>query len=362
MAATLRFHQITKRFGASAAVHDVTLEIPSGSKFSLLGPSGCGKTTLLRMTAGFERPSQGRIFIDHLDITDLPPEKRPVNTVFQNYALFPHLSVRDNIAFGLTLSPHRKSAVREEVARMLDLVDMEQHADQMPSMLSGGQKQRVGIARALAKRPAVLLMDEPLAALDLKLRQKLLRELDLIHREVGTTFVYVTHDQGEAMAISTSIAVMHKGRIQQVGTPSDIYERPAHAFVAEFIGDTNFFEGRLGAHGQPHLLEVTGLGCMHTFLETAPIATQPARLSVRPEKIRIIHGTENQPHGDNVFSGTVEDMIYLGACTRYHVRCGSHLIRTENHHLARERHEMQIQHHDPVWIVWNAGDGTLLPH
>ncbi|MBC8127636.1 MAG: ATP-binding cassette domain-containing protein, partial [Gloeobacteraceae cyanobacterium ES-bin-144] len=209
MQGTLRFDNVSKRFGNFTAVDQVTLEIQHGQVFSLLGPSGCGKTTLLRMAAGFEKPDQGRVLLDGKDITDLPPEQRPVNTVFQNYALFPHLSVRDNIAFGLKIARHSKTKITQEVDRMLDLVDLCEHADKMPAKLSGGQKQRVGIARALANKPRVLLLDEPLAALDLKLRQRLLVELDAIHDEVGITFVYVTHDQGEAMSISDTIAVMN---------------------------------------------------------------------------------------------------------------------------------------------------------
>ena len=226
MASYLRFENVTRRFGSFTAVDNVTLDIEKGETFSLLGPSGCGKTTLLRMAAGFDRPDAGRILLDGKDITHLPPDQRPVNTVFQSYALFPHLSIRDNIAFGPKIAKWAPDAIKRGVDEMLELVDLKAHADKKPSQLSGGQKQRVAIARALVNKPKVLLLDEPLAALDLKLRQRLLVELDAIHDEVGITFIYVTHDQGEAMSISDRIAVMNKGVIEQVGPPVQIYEAP----------------------------------------------------------------------------------------------------------------------------------------
>ena len=259
---TLRFENVTKRYGQFTAVDRVTLEIEHGMTFSLLGPSGCGKTTLLRMAAGFEKPDEGRVLLDGVDITHLPPDQRPVNTVFQNYALFPHLTVRENVAFGLRIAKRPKAEIDSEVARMLALVDLTDHAGKMPNKLSGGQKQRVGIARALANKPRVLLLDEPLAALDLKLRQRLIVELDAIHDEVGITFLYVTHDQGEAMSISDTIAVMNKGRIEQIGKPTEIYEAPRSSFVAAFIGDTNFLEGKVTESMGPRFsrADIPGLG------------------------------------------------------------------------------------------------------
>ena len=230
MSAFLRFEHVSKRFGRMQAVDDVSLAVAHGEIFSLLGPSGCGKTTLLRIAAGLETPDAGRVFLNEEDITDLPPNRRQVNTIFQNYALFPHLSVRDNIAFGLRVARRPAGEMRREVDRMLALIQMEDQADKKPAQISGGQKQRVAIARALVNKPQVLLLDEPLAALDLKLRQRMLIELDLIHDEVGITFLYVTHDQGEAMGLSDRIAVMHAGRVQQVGTPPEIYEKPPQQF------------------------------------------------------------------------------------------------------------------------------------
>ena len=245
MADFLVFENISKHFDSTRAADNVSLSIQKGEFFSLLGPSGCGKTTLLRILAGFEQPDSGRVLLDGEDITALPPHKRKVNTIFQNYALFPHLSVYENIAFGLRIAKRPKQEIASETERMLRLIQMEDQAHKRPDMISGGQKQRVAIARALINKPQVLLLDEPLAALDLKLRQRMLIELDLIHDEVGITFLYVTHDQGEAMSLSDRIAVMNHGRIEQIGAPAEIYESPRSSFVAAFIGDTNFFEGEV---------------------------------------------------------------------------------------------------------------------
>lgn len=241
----LQIENISKAFGSHRAVDGVSLEIARGEAFSLLGPSGCGKTTLLRMLAGFEQPDSGRIVLDGKDITQLPPERRPVNTVFQNYALFPHLSVAENIAFGLKMAGRGREEIVTEVKAMLELVKLSEHAKKRPAQLSGGQRQRVAIARALVNRPLVLLLDEPLAALDLKLRQHMLLELRAIHEQVGTTFIYVTHDQGEAMSLSDRIAVMNAGRVEQIDAPSKLYDTPRTDFVAGFVGDANFFTGKV---------------------------------------------------------------------------------------------------------------------
>lgn len=362
MPGTLRFENVTKRFGSFTAVDDVTLEIEHGKTFSLLGPSGCGKTTLLRMAAGFEAPDQGRILLDGHDITDLPPEKRPLNTVFQNYALFPHLSVRENIAFGLKIAKLPKADITRQVDRMLELVDLAEHADKKPQLLSGGQKQRVGIARALANQPRVLLLDEPLAALDLKLRQRLLVELDAIHDEVGITFLYVTHDQGEAMSISDTIAVMNRGRIEQTGKPAEIYETPRTSFVAAFIGDTNFFEGRVTDSLSERFskADIPGLGSIMIDNDKPVRPGDRIHLSLRPEKIIL---SRNQPvpgTWDNILQGTIEDVIYYGSHTRYWVRSGEYRLCAEQQHRTFLLDETPPSWTDPVWLRWHANDGFLL--
>ncbi|MBK1882740.1 ABC transporter ATP-binding protein [Luteolibacter pohnpeiensis] len=362
MGSFLRFENITRKFGSFTAVNEVSLEIGQGETFSLLGPSGCGKTTLLRMAAGFDRPDSGRIFLDGKDITLLPPELRPVNTVFQNYALFPHLSIRDNIAFGPKMAKHDRASIQRDVDAMLELVDLKSHANQKPSQLSGGQKQRVAIARALVNKPKVLLLDEPLAALDLKLRQRLLVELDAIHDEVGITFIYVTHDQGEAMSISDRIAVMNKGVIEQIGPPAEIYETPRSSFVAAFIGDTNFLDGRITEviDRQFSRCEVCGFGTI-TIENDKPVAVGDLiHLSLRPEKLNVLREMPNPAISQNIVRGEVEDVIYYGSHTRYWIRCGEWKLCAEMQHRNFQLNESRPKWGDEVWLSWQASDGYLL--
>ncbi|MCU1465999.1 MAG: hypothetical protein JWM72_1927 [Actinomycetia bacterium] len=317
---------VTKRFGDLVAVDDVTIAVGRGEFFSMLGPSGCGKTTSLRMIAGFEEPDRGRVELTGRDIVGVPPYKRNVNTVFQSYALFPHLTVADNVAFGLRRKKVSKSDVRDRVKRYLDLVQLNGYDDRRPSQLSGGQQQRVALARALVNEPAVLLLDEPLGALDLKLRKQMQLELMRIQREVGVTFVYVTHDQEEALVMSDRLAVMSQGKVEQVGYPEDIYERPATRFVAGFIGTSNIIEaavtGRIG-----DFLEVEAAPG-DRLLVPAPTdrSVSPGdRLSftVRPEKLRVVAESEIVADRLCTVSGTVVDVVYQGVSTQLVIRTES---------------------------------------
>jgi spermidine/putrescine transport system ATP-binding protein len=302
LAQDIRLERVVKRFDDVVAVDDLSLEIPSGSFFAMLGPSGCGKTTTLRMIGGFEEPSSGRIFLGDRDVVGLPPYKRDVNTVFQSYALFPHLSIFDNVAFGLRRRGVPKTEVARRVLEMLDLVDLAGRERRRPRQLSGGQQQRVALARALVNNPRVLLLDEPLGALDLKLRKQMQLELKRIQHDLGITFVHVTHDQEEAMTMADTIAVMNHGRIEQLGTPSELYERPRTAFVAGFLGKSNLLRGT--AHGSGTVRLEDG-----TEMRADTAATGAVALGVRPEKIAL--GGD----GANRVSGVVRETAYIGVAT-----------------------------------------------
>lgn len=360
--AFLEFDGIVQSFGKVKAVDNVSLSIKHGEVFSLLGPSGCGKTTLLRICAGFQRPQSGRVILDGKDITDLPPDKRKVNTVFQNYALFPNLNIYDNIAFGLRIAKRPEAEVRREVERMLDMIDLSEHAHKRVNQISGGQKQRIAIARALINRPQVLLLDEPLAALDLKLRQRMLVELDSIHDEVGITFLYVTHDQGEAMSISDTIAVMNKGKVEQIGNPVEIYEAPRSSFVAAFIGDTNFFDGVVEkVEGDYSLIDIESFGDVWTYNDKKVRVGQAVNLSLRPEKLLIFTEKPEQQQNYNVFKGIVEEIIYLGPQTKYWVRVGEYRLSVYRQHRRFLLDEKKpIKWNDEVWLTWSADDGYML--
>ncbi len=360
--AFLEFENISKSFGNVRAVVNTSLAIKKGEFFSLLGPSGCGKTTLLRMVAGFEKPDTGRIYLNGEDITDLPPNRRKVNTIFQNYALFPHLTVWDNIAFGLKIEKRPKKEIEAEVGSMLKLIQMEDQAWKYPDQISGGQKQRVAIARALIKKPEVLLLDEPLAALDLKLRQRMLIELDLIHDEVGITFVYVTHDQGEAMSLSDRIAVMDKGIIEQTGAPMEIYEAPSSSFVAAFIGDTNFFEGQVkDVISSDYLrIDIGDFPDVVCFNDKQRKKGDLVYLSVRPEKIRISRDKPSDDPLHNTVKVHVEDVIYQGAMTRFWVSTGEYRLAIIQQHSRFLLDEKPIRWNEDVWISWHADDGFML--
>ncbi len=306
---------LTKAFGAFQAVRGIDLEIGSGEFFSLLGPSGCGKTTTLRMIGGFERPTSGEIRVDGEDLAQTPPEQRPVNTVFQSYALFPHLDVRANVGFGLRFTDCDKATTKTRVAEALELVRLSEFGHRRPNELSGGQQQRVALARALVLRPRVLLLDEPLGALDAKLRKALQRELTTLHREVGITFVYVTHDQEEALTMSDRLAVMRDGRIEQMGSPQAVYERPDTAYVADFLGVANLLDGHSDGAGTVRIgnwaLPSEHAGTNHDTARTVPAG--PCHVVVRPERVQL-----STPGGGTSASrrATVADLVYLGALTQ----------------------------------------------
>jgi spermidine/putrescine transport system ATP-binding protein len=358
----LVFDSIHKHFGQTRAVDGVTLGIAQGETFSLLGPSGCGKTTLLRLAAGFERPDQGRILLDGKDITDLPPEKRPVNTVFQSYALFPHLSVRDNIAFGLRIAGRGKAEIKREVDAMLALTQLDAHADKRPTQLSGGQKQRVAIARALVNKPRVLLLDEPLAALDLKLRQHMLGELRRLHEEVGITFIYVTHDQDEALSLSDRIAVMNHGKLSQVGTPEELYERPQNRFVASFIGDATFLPGKVTRSGEGGscFVQVDGVGDFAVKAGHAYAAGSAVMLSLRPERIGLSLERPADSADGTAFSAVVEESTYLGRGAHVRARAGAHPLTVEVTYDEVGGALSRLSPGTSVWLFVRRADVLLL--
>ena len=314
----LRIVGVTKRFGTFTAVDDLTLTVPAGSFFALLGPSGCGKTTTLRMVAGLEKPTDGRILLGAGDITELRPYQRPVNTVFQSYALFPHLTITENVAFGLRRRGVKR--VLPQVEEMLELVELSGYGKRKPAQLSGGQQQRVALARALINRPQLLLLDEPLGALDLKLRRQMQIELKRIQTEVGITFVHVTHDQEEAMTMADTIAVMHAGRVEQLGTPVDLYERPASRYVANFLGQSNCLEGTVQEVGAGQTVVLVG-DCALTVPGRHGRAGDALSIGVRPEKtVALPAGEHRDPALANGIPGIVSDVSFTGLSTQYLVR------------------------------------------
>jgi putrescine transport system ATP-binding protein len=356
----VRVQNVTKTFGNVYAVDDVSVDIYQGEFFSLLGGSGCGKSTLLRMLAGLEIPSAGKIFLDGIDVTDTPPYERPVNMMFQSYALFPHMSVAQNIAFGLKQDRMSSAQIDERVRQMLALVKLEQFGARKPDQLSGGQRQRVALARALAKQPKLLLLDEPLGALDKRLREHTQFELMNIQDQVGTTFVTVTHDQEEAMTMSTRVAVMDAGRIAQVNTPANLYEFPNSRFVAEFIGSVNIIEGRV-QNQNLDMVEIIAAGF------DRPIRMKHAQplpegmlvsVAVRPEKLDVL---EQLPeNAANWVRGRVTEMAYQGDVSVYHVKTDTgHVLRVQETHWQRQAHP-HYDWNDELYLVWEVDGGAVL--
>ena len=356
----LRIDDVSKEYDGFLAVDDVSLDIRKGEIFALLGASGCGKSTLLRVLAGFERPTSGKVIVDGQDLTSLPPYERPVNMMFQSYALFPHMTVEQNIAFGLKQDKLPKAEIERRVAEMLALVQMQKFARRSPHQLSGGQQQRVALARSLAKSPKLLLLDEPMGALDKKLRSKMQLELVNIVERLGVTCVMVTHDQEEAMTMAHRIAIMDAGRIRQVGTPDEIYEQPNSRFTAAFIGSVNLFEGRIEEDQKdyatirsPALELPIYIGHGLTGFEGQEVA-----FSLRPEKVTVTK--EEPPDRHNKTAGTIEDIAYFGSHSVYHVRLPSGFKVMANFVNTQRWASERFTWNDRVWLSWGENAGVVL--
>ena len=356
----IRFRNVTKRFGEFVAIDDLTLDIFEQEFFALLGPSGCGKTTMMRMLGGFETPSEGRIELAGQDIVPVPPNKRAVNMMFQSYALFPHLSVWDNIAFGLRRSVMPKDQIASRVEEMLKLTRLEKFTHRKPHQISGGQRQRVALARSLAKAPRLLLLDEPLGALDKKLRQETQFELMDIQEKTGTTFVIVTHDQEEAMTVASRVAVMDEGRLMQVSTPADLYEWPNSVYVADFIGDVNLIKGRASPLGDDrYRIDWADGQAPLAGTSAAPFTEgQACHLAIRPEKVAI--SADKPAEADNAVQGRVLDIAYLGNLSTYHVELKSGQVIKAQTANTRRIARRSFTWEDPVWLSWTATAGVLL--
>ncbi len=361
---------VTKRFGNLAAVDNVSLDIMAGEFFVLLGPSGCGKTTLMRMIAGFELPTEGQVLIDGQDMAGIPPNKRPVNMVFQSYAVFPHMTVADNVAYGLKIAGVSKAEVKTRVEEALELVSMGGLGQRKPDQLSGGQRQRVALARSLIMRPKVLLLDEPLSALDAKLRAQMQFELAELQDNVGITFVTVTHDQDEALSMASRIAVINKGQVAQLATPSDLYEYPANRFVADFVGSVNIFEGKLTLD-EPDKAAVDCPGLGKVYLNHGVTGPHGADVwvALRPEKMylhvqgkgdAVKEASRDAPEGHNFARGLIKGMSYLGDITLYEIQLESGaMIRVSRPNLSRHDQE-DFTWDDKVSMHWRADSPVVL--
>ncbi|MCP4182264.1 MAG: ABC transporter ATP-binding protein [Hyphomicrobiales bacterium] len=357
----VRIKGITKKFGEFTAVNNVDLDIYQGELFCLLGGSGCGKTTLLRMLAGFETPTSGSILIDGIDMSEVPPYERPTNMMFQSYALFPHMTVEKNIAFGLKQDKLPNSEIDDRIDGILKLVELQDYKKRRPQQLSGGQRQRVALARALVKEPKLLLLDEPLAALDKKLRKQTQFELANIQEQVGITFVVVTHDQEEAMTLSSRIAVMDKGEFVQTGTPTEIYEFPDSRFIADFIGSANILDGQIVKDGTDHVRVSTELGEIYIDHGQSIKEGSPVWVAIRPEKI---HLSKNAPKksGPNQAVGMVDDIGYLGNTSIYKIRLADDRIIdvTAPNQIRPKNRTHLITWEDKIYLHWDASSAMLL--
>ena len=355
----ISLESVSKSFGSVKAVRDVSLDIREGEFFSLLGPSGCGKTTTLRMIGGFEQPDEGMILLRGDDVTTTPPNRRNVNMVFQHYALFPHMNVGDNIAFGMRLKKVGKGEQRDRVAEMLKIVSLEGLERRRPAQLSGGQQQRVALARALVNRPAALLLDEPLGALDVKLRKQMQLELKRIQSELGTTFVYVTHDQEEALAMSDRIGVMNSGVVEQIGSPREIYEHPTTAFCADFIGSLNALDFRVDEIADGRL--VSRVSPKERLVVPAANGHQQGdslKLAVRPERVRVDLADRPAPEDGSRLEGVVAEVVYLGSLTQFHV--DTKLGRVVSYRMNETQRPSGIDSGHNVVLTWPVDDSSVL--
>ena len=360
----VKIQALTKTFGSFTAVSSVDLEIYEGELFSLLGGSGCGKSTLLRMLAGFDPPTSGNIFIDGVDMAGVPPYQRPVNMMFQSYALFPHMTVTQNVAYGLKQDKVPKDEIAERVDNMLSIVELSQFSQRKPHQLSGGQRQRVALARALVKNPKVLLLDEPLGALDKRLREQTQFELMNIQERLGITFIVVTHDQEEAMTLSSRIAVMDQGRFSQIGTPTDIYEYPETRFVANFIGSANMFEGRVQENGADYVI-VQGVGSDVSFYidHSAAVRENTAVwVALRPEKITVSATAPEDSADHNIVEGIVDDIGYLGNFSIYKIRLDDgRIVEITHPNQTRPKHGRHlVEWEEKVYLSWAPHSPVLL--
>jgi putative spermidine/putrescine transport system ATP-binding protein len=359
--AEVQLHELTKTFGSVVAVQDVSVTIDRGSFFTLLGPSGSGKTTTLMMVAGFAYPTRGEVFVDGKAVAGLPPQKRELGMVFQSYAVFPHLTVFDNIAFPLRIRGARRAEIRQRVGEMLELVRLSGYDQRLPRQLSGGEQQRVALARALVFRPRVLLMDEPLGALDKKLRAHMQLELKHIQRHLHVTVIYVTHDQEEALTMSDRVAVMHRGRIEQVGTPAELYEAPVSRFVADFLGESNFLDGVVGGEvaKERWLIRSAG-GLEFRGVGAVPLeAGQPVTAAVRPEKLVPVEAAAGGVAAVNSCKGTIEEAIYVGDTTRYRVALGADGVMT-----VKVPNRIGLRQHaegESVALAWSPEETRIFP-
>jgi len=355
----LRIDHISKRFGETIAVNDVSLDIERGEIFALLGSSGCGKSTLLRVLSGFETPSSGRVWLDGKDVTDLPPYERPMNMMFQSYALFPHLNVWENVAFGLKRDGVAKAEIAQRVEDMLQLVQLQKFAKRSPHQLSGGQQQRVALARSLVKRPQLLMLDEPLGALDKKLREETQVELVKIIKQVGVTCVMVTHDQDEAMTMADRIAVMSEGNFLQVGAPNEVYEYPNCRFVADFVGNVNLLEGEISEDEADHVVISSAVCGFHVGHGISGHLGMPVTVAIRPEKIQL--SLQDPGSGYNSVACVVQSMSYFGSYTSYH-------LSMHNGQLLQawvtntDRHHENIEIGQPLWAHWQDNAMVVLVH